>query len=485
LVNLEIGFNYQRLALGYMTEKMNSLPDFTCTFSDPRIDRRSTQFLDNFISSRKSTISKVANNFEEQKAYYRLFENNKFSEDLIKEKTFIKCNNNSKGRHLLAINDTVDFNLESHKGRVELNNGFGLSSNTTMGFKLHSSLILDAQSLFPIGFSSIDIWNRSEDTPLKNERHYKHSKIEDKESNKWIKAIDDTLKNITGADSITFVADREADIYDVLAKPRTDNTHYVIRSKANRTLTSKMKLHTYLSNATTKFDFELDIEGDIRKKSPSRKAKLSVKYECVTILRSDSCNDKTLPKSITVNVVEVSEQTNSKTKIHWLLYTTHPVTTDQQAMQIVLWYKARWNIEQIHRLLKTEGLEIEKTQLEKADSIKKLIILGLSATLIVMQLHLAYSKQIEEDINIGFDKPEQKFLQVLNTKLEGKLEKRKNPYQQGELRWATWIIARLGSWSGYKSQRPPGVITLQKGMVKFYQMHQGWMFSQEILVGKQ
>ena len=107
---------------------MNSLPD--STFNDLRIDRRSTQFLDNFIISRKSTISKVANNFEEQKAYYRLLENIKFSEDLIKEKTFSKCNSNSKGRHLLAINDTVDFNFESHKGRVDLKNGFGLSSNS-------------------------------------------------------------------------------------------------------------------------------------------------------------------------------------------------------------------------------------------------------------------------------------------------------------------------------------------------------------------
>lgn len=464
---------------------MNSLPDFTATFNDKRIDRRSTQFLDNFISSRKSTISKVANNFDEQKAYYRLLENIKFSEDLIKEKTFSKCNNNSKGRHLLAINDTVDFNLESHKGRVDVKNGFGLSSNSTMGFKLHSSLILDAHSLFPIGFSSIDIWNRAEDNPLKNERNYHHSKIEEKESNKWIKAIDGTLENISSAASITFVADREADIYDVLAKPQSDNIHYVIRSKANRNISSTMKLHTYLSNATTKFDFEIEIEGDIRKKSISRTAKLNVKYEFVTLFRSHSCNDKTLPKSIKVNVVEVSEQTSSKTKIHWLLYTTHGVTTDQQALQIITWYKARWYIEQIHRLLKSEGLEVENTQLEKAASIKKLIILGLSATLIVMQLHLAYSKQIDEDINIGFDKQEQEFLEVLNTKLEGGTQKRQNPYNQQQLRWATWIIARLGSWSGYKSQRPPGVITLQKGIVKFYQMFEGWTFSQELLVGKQ
>jgi len=467
-----------------MIKNIDSLPDFTSTFNDPRIDRRATKFLNSFTQSRKSTISKVANYFDEQKAYYRLLENTNFSEDLIKEKTFSKCNSNSKGRHLLAINDTVDFNLDSHKGRVDIDNGFGLSSNSTMGFKLHSSLILDAQSLFPIGFSSIKIWNRPEDTPLKNKRKYHSAKIEEKESIKWITAMDDTLKNITNADSITFVGDRESDIYDVLAKPRNSNTHYVIRSKADRNLASNMKLHTHLLNAPNKFDFELCIEGDIRKKTKSRTAKLNVKYENVTLTRPHSCNDKTLPKLTNVNVVEVSEQTNSKTKVYWLLYTTHQVTTDQEALQIITWYKARWCIEQIHRLLKSEGLEIEKTQLEKADSIKKLIVLGLSATLIVMQLHLAHSKEIEEDIGIGFDKEEQGFLQVLNTKLEGNTEKRQNPYKQEELRWATWVIARLGSWSGYKTQRPPGVITLQKGIVKFYQMFEGWTFSQEILVGK-
>lgn len=468
-----------------MIEKINSIPDFTSAFNDERIDRRAREFVQNFSRTRKSTISGISKKSPEQKAYYRLLENTKFSEDVIKERTFSKCNVNSKGRHVLAINDTVDFNLEAHKGRVDIANGFGLSSNTTMGFKLHSSLIIDAHSHFPIGFSSIDIWNRPVDQSLKTERKYKNVKISDKESNKWIKAIDDTIANISHADAITFVADREADIYDVLAKERSEHTHFVIRAKSDRTVNSKMKLSSYLVKAKNKFDYELLIEGDIRKKSKTRIAKLNVKYECITLIKPTSCKNKLLTNSTDVYVVEVSETAKSKTKIHWLLYTTHPVNTDMEAMQIIMWYRARWNIEQIHRLLKTEGLEIEKTQLEKADSIKKLLVLGLSATLRVMQLQIAYSKETEENINIGFDKTEQAFLKVLNTKLGGTTKKLENPFKKHELRWGTWIIARLGNWKGYKTQRDPGVITLQKGLVKFYHMLEGWLIAQEILVGKQ
>ena len=148
-----------------MIEKINSIPDFTSAFNDERIDRRATEFVRNFARARKSNISAISKKSPEQKAYYRLLENTKFSEDIIKERTCSKCNINSTGRHVLAVNDTVDFNFEAHKGRVDIANGFGLSSNTTMGFKLHSTLILDSQIHFPIGFSSIDIWNRPLDLP--------------------------------------------------------------------------------------------------------------------------------------------------------------------------------------------------------------------------------------------------------------------------------------------------------------------------------
>jgi hypothetical protein len=50
------------------------------------------------------------------------------------------------------------------------------------------------------------------------------------------------------------------------------------------------------------------------------------------------------------------------------------------------------------------------------------------------------------------------------------------------LAWATWIIARLGGWSGYKSQKPPGITTLSRGLEQFESTFFGWKLALGLLV---
>jgi len=45
------------------------------------------------------------------------------------------------------------------------------------------------------------------------------------------------------------------------------------------------------------------------------------------------------------------------------------------------------------------------------------------------------------------------FAVALNSTLEGKTDKQKNPHQEASL---AWFIARLGGWSGYQRYRPAG-----------------------------
>ena len=42
------------------------------------------------------------------------------------------------------------------------------------------------------------------------------------------------------------------------------------------------------------------------------------------------------------------------------------------AWQIVNWYKKRWIIEQLFRLIKTQGLQLEDSRIETADRLLKL-----------------------------------------------------------------------------------------------------------------
>jgi hypothetical protein len=62
---------------------------------------------------------------------------------------------------------------------------------------------------------------------------------------------------------------------------------------------------------------------------------------------------------------------------------------------------------------------------------------------------------------------------------------RKSHYPCFSLPWAIWLIARLGGWSGYRSQRPPGMPTLIHGLRQFESILLGWKLAQTLLVGTQ
>ena len=148
---------------------------------------------------------------------------------------------------------------------------------------------------------------------------------------------------------------------------------------------------------------------------------------------------------------------------------------------MVEWYQTRWFIEQVFRLLKNKGFQIEDSQLENGWALRKLTILLLQNVLRVMQMLIAYNSTTEEeDIGLVFSEQEVDCLKKLNNKYEGKTQKLKNPYKQTSMQWATWIIARLGGWSGYKSQRPPGPITLKNGLDKFNHVFMGWCIAIDV-----
>ena len=79
-------------------------------------------------------------------------------------------------------------------------------------------------------------------------------------------------------------------------------------------------------------------------------------------------------KTLRLNLVEVVElrPPADVEPVHWRLLTTHDVTDATFAWQIVDWYRQRWIIEQLFRLMKTHGLHIEDSQLANAKALIKL-----------------------------------------------------------------------------------------------------------------
>ena len=157
-------------------------------FGDKRLESRGQTLQGRLFRSSSRSIQSLSVSRSEQKAFYLFLRSNKTTEaKLIKEITQ-RCSRNVKGRVVLAIQDTSEVNLSSHRNRIKADSGLGdIDDNKGgIGFKIHPSLVVDAGSCFPLGFSDISIWNRAVDMADKHERKYNQLPIEQKESYKWI-----------------------------------------------------------------------------------------------------------------------------------------------------------------------------------------------------------------------------------------------------------------------------------------------------------
>ncbi len=63
-----------------MVELINSFPDFNDSFGDKRIAQRATQALQKLTLGRSSSLRQITQDQAEQKSFYRLFNNENFSE---------------------------------------------------------------------------------------------------------------------------------------------------------------------------------------------------------------------------------------------------------------------------------------------------------------------------------------------------------------------------------------------------------------------
>lgn len=172
--------------------------------------------------------------------------------------------------------------------------------------------------------------------------------------------------------SVVHLMDCEADDYDLLDMLLGISTCFVIRVKHNRVLDSG-HLRDPLEKSVVQAEREVALSrrtsrgvgSKQRKAHPPREArlaKLAIAACSVKIRRPASAYSD--EKFLSLNVVRVWEiaAPEDQTPIEWLLYTSEPIDSSEQVLQIVDWYCARWTIEEYFKALKT-GCALEKRQL--------------------------------------------------------------------------------------------------------------------------
>lgn len=211
------------------------------------------------------------------------------------------------------------------------------------------------------------MWHRDEDKLDKHERGYKRLPFAEKESWRWANRAIVSREQLQNVETVTVVQDREGDIYESFCHLRQSGVDWVIRSAQNR-LTRDGKLRQQINQFSISGEYEIKITAD-NKKRAKRNAILQVRYGTVELCRPAKIVEKEkYPETLSVQVVYVKEKAESvpegEEPVEWILYTSHPVNSFEEALEIVYFYSLRWLIEDLFRTLKSKGVNYETSELE-------------------------------------------------------------------------------------------------------------------------
>jgi hypothetical protein len=391
----------------------------------------------------------------------------------------------SEEQTLLAIQDTTTLNFSTRsslKGQGLI--GKSKASETT-GLHLHNTLLVGATTNRIYGLLGAKIYardcNRSKQAPGTRNRE----PIEQKESYRWIESYNLTKKSQeelnTGAEFVN-VGDREADIYELLKEAslhQEQGIGLLVRCKHNRVLklpkTNKdkadeksVRLWDLLSESPERGKMQVDLPR-ARGIKP-RTANLVIRYQKIEVeVPAHKKKYLGMKGSVHLTVLEIKEEGNEE--LCWRLLTTEKITTLAAAKKIVRWYQLRWQVEVLHRVLKT-GCRVEHRQLREMRRLKPMIALDLIVACYLMGMISdsrsnpagAASAWLEEDEIEALDAYHQQRKKIKKRSSDAPLS----------IEEAVSRIGKLGGHLGRKGDGPPGAQTMWKGLQKLQTLTEAW-----------
>lgn len=371
------------------------------------------------------------------------------------------------GRHVLAIQDTTEAKFSTSAGRRR---GLGVvKKGNVHGVLAHTMIAVDAASGACLGPVTGEIWTRAGRVTVP----HRERQLGERESARWLRCAEQAKSILAPAAMVTVVADRESDIYAEWARLPGTRFHLLTRANVDRPLANGSTLFT----AAGTFPLAGIRCLTLPSRSPGvpgRVAVVTLRFGEATIRRPLHEIDRTLPKTLRLRLVEVREVSppQGAEPVHWRLLTSHELAGAADAWRLVSWYKLRWIIEQVHRVMKSQGLNLEESQVASADRLLKLTAAAVKAATITVQLVQERDGRAGLPAAAAFSEAESETLAALGPTLEGKTQRQKNPHPAKSLAWAAWIVARLGGWNCYG--KPPGPITMRRGLEEFYAINRGW-----------
>ena len=272
---------------------------------------------------------------------------------------------------------------------------------------------------------------------------------------RWIDAVEDVVacaKGIRRSTRMVVVIDREGDSAHVMERClRGQRVEVLVRAQHERNLPNGKKLFAWLHQRKAAGRIEVPIERlsqrsksgrVLHKGREGRIACMEVRFVSVELSWGP------------MTAIEVRELHRGSDALKWILLTSLPVTTFEEAQTVVGYYLQRWRAEDLFRVLKS-GCKAEELRMNPAVKLHRAVTIYTVIAWRLLLLTLLGREVPNMSADILFTETQLRILRSLAAEHE-----LPGP---NDLAAAILLVACLGGYQQGKKRPPPGVEVMWRG----------------------
>ena len=408
---------------------------------DERLNKRAKVLMERLSAKPTASIPMACRGWGETLAAYRFLGNDEVDWQAILAPHWERTRERMRNHPVvLCLQDTteLDFNGQDISGLGRLN------YEARRGMYLHPTYVV-TPAREPLGVLDAWMWARDElDAPGERARI--------KESARWTEGYERVAELATemAATRLVYVADREADLLEMMLRAQALGTpaDWLVRAKHNRCLPEGAKLweHTCAGESLGEIVFTMGSRHgqkarEVRQQLWARRVDLPA-GKAGTVLAT----------CIVAREIGVPAGTKP---IEWRLLTNRAAPTAADVVELIDWYRARWEIETFFHVVKN-GCRIEALQLSAVELLERALTLFLVVAWRIAHLMRTGRTCPDLDATLFFDPDEIRGAYLLS--------KEKPPATPPTINQVLRLIATLGGFLARKGDGEPGVKTIWLGL---------------------
>jgi IS4 transposase len=423
---------------------------------DKRLNKRAVLLAERLAEKPTASIPGACGGWAETQAAYRFFAQDDMDwRDILAPHWECSQARRREQRVVLGLQDSteLDFNGQAIEGLGPLN------YEAQRGIFLHATYAVTlARELWGV----LDAWMWARE--LKDADGERGGL---KESVRWTEGYERMAELAAELPDtrLVYVADREADIMELMARARDlgQPADWLIRSRHNRALPEGGKLWAAVTAQAPLGEVCFTLPA--RYGERAREVRQQVWAKRIEL--SDGRRGRVAATCIVAREVDAPVGVKP---LQWRLLTHREAVTIEAVAEIIDWYRARWEIERFFDILKN-ACRVEALQLSTMQRLERALALFMVVAWRIARLMRLGRTCPDLDAELLFDPDEWQAAFILNKKPVPKTPPRLNEVVR--------LVAKLGGFLARKGDGEPGAKTLWQGLERVMDFAAGLRYARE------